>query len=61
MRKMREYRTLNEVAAEYFINHPDEIDEFLAEIFEDYATDGDSAALLSQLKTIAQVRSVPFA
>jgi len=53
---MREYRTLDEVTAEYFINHPNEVDEFLTEIFEDYAADGDSEILFAQLKIISQVR-----
>ena len=55
---MREYRTLDEVTAEYFTNHPDEIDDFLAEIFADYAEDGDSAVLLSALRIIARVKGV---
>jgi HTH-type transcriptional regulator/antitoxin HigA len=50
---MREYRTLADVTVEYFTNHPDEIDDFLAEIFADYAEDGDSA-----LRIIARVKGV---
>ena len=55
---MREYRTLEEVTVEYFSQHPDEIDDFLAEIFADYAEDGDSAILLSALRIIARVKGV---
>ena len=55
---MRSYRTLTEVTEEYFINHPEEIDDFLQESFAEYAKDGDSAALLSQLRIIARVKGV---
>lgn len=55
---MREYRTLDEVTVEYFTNHPDEIDDFLYEIFADYAEDGDSATLLSALRIIARVKGI---
>ncbi len=55
---MREYRTLDEVTIEYFTQHPEEIDDFLREIFADYAEDGDSATLLSSLRIIARVKGV---
>lgn len=55
---MREYRTLDEVTAEYFTQRPEEIDDFLREIFADYAEDGDSATLLSSLRVIARVKGV---
>jgi len=55
---MREYRTLDEATVEYFTKHPEEIDDFLAEIFADYAEDGDSAVLLSALRIIARVKGV---
>ena len=55
---MRKYRTLEEVAEEYFTNHPEEIDDFLKESFIEYAIDGDSAALLSQLRVVARVKGI---
>jgi HTH-type transcriptional regulator / antitoxin HigA len=55
---MRNYRTLTEVSEEYFANHPEEIESFLAENFEEYAEDGDSAALLSALRIIARVKGI---
>jgi HTH-type transcriptional regulator / antitoxin HigA len=51
-------RTLEDVTVEYFTQHPDEIDDFLAEIFADYAAGGDSAALLSALRVIARVKGI---
>jgi probable addiction module antidote protein len=55
---MTEYRTLGQITEEYFVEHPEEIDEFIHEIFADYAQDGDSAALLSSLRVIARVKGV---
>ena len=55
---MSNYRTLDEVSVEYFTQHPEEIDDFLHEIFADYAQDGDSVALLSALRIIARVKGI---
>ena len=55
---MNEYRTLDEVSAEYFSQHPEEIDDFLQEIFADYAEDRDSAVLLSALRIVARVKGI---
>ena len=55
---MRKYRTLEEVTEEYFTNHPEEIDDFLKESFIEYAIDGDSTALLSQLRVVARVKGI---
>ena len=55
---MPEYRTLEEVSVEYFNEHPEEIADYLNEIFNDYAQDGDSATLLSALRVIARVKGL---
>jgi HTH-type transcriptional regulator/antitoxin HigA len=55
---MTEYRTLDQISVEYFTDHPEEIDDFLNEIFADYAQDGNSAALLSALRVIARVKGL---
>jgi probable addiction module antidote protein len=55
---VRKMRTLDEVTEQYFRDHPDEIDDFLTEIFEDYAQDSDTGVLLSLLRVIARVRGV---
>jgi len=52
------YRTLDEVTAEYFREHPEEIEDFIAEIFVDYAETKDSAALLASLRVIAHVKGI---
>ena len=55
---MHEYRTLDDVTVEYFVQHPEEIEVFLNESFADYAVDGDSAVLLAALRVIARVKGV---
>jgi HTH-type transcriptional regulator / antitoxin HigA len=53
---MRKLRTLDEFTDRYFRDHPDEIDDYLTEIFQDFAEDNDTGALLTALRTIARVR-----
>jgi len=55
---MSKYRTLEEISAEYFSEHPEEINDFLNEIFSEYAEDGDSAVLLSALRVIARAKGL---
>lgn len=50
--------SLQEYTEGYLTRHPEEIDDFLKESFEEYAKDGDSAALLSKLRVIARVKGV---
>ncbi len=40
------------------MNHPEELDDYLAEIFDEYASDGDSASLLASLRVIAKVKGI---
>lgn len=54
----RTYRTLDEVQIEYLETHPEEIEAFLEEAFDEYAEDGDTAALFSLLRVVAQVKGV---
>ncbi len=58
MAKKRTYKTLDENEEIYYREHPDEIDEYLATAFEEYAKDGCTAALLAQLRMIARVKGV---
>jgi HTH-type transcriptional regulator / antitoxin HigA len=55
---MRQLRTLDEVTEQYFRDHPDEIDDYLAEIFQAYAEDNDTGALLASLRVLARVQGV---
>mgnify|MGYP000474277529 CR=1 FL=1 len=55
---MRQLRTLDQLEAEYFQQHPEEVDEYLSILFEDYAQDGDTSALLASLRTIARAKGI---
>jgi probable addiction module antidote protein len=55
---MRKYRTLDNIEEEYFRKHPREVDAYLAEIFDEYSHDGDSAALLASLRVIAKLKGI---
>lgn len=55
---MSNFRTFREVEEEYFRTHPDEIDSYLTLIFDEYAKDGDLAALLASLRVIGRVKGI---
>ena len=55
---MRNYRNIDDITEEYLRNHPDEIDDYITELFEEYARDGDTATLLSSLRIVSRVKGV---
>lgn len=55
---MKNYRNLDQVEEQYFIDHPDEIDDYLADIFSEYTKDHNTASLLSSLRVIARVKGI---
>lgn len=55
---MKNYRTFNQVEESYFRDHPEEIDEYINLIFEEYAEDGNTGALLSSLRVLSRVKGV---
>ena len=55
---MRKYRTFDDVEEEYFRRHPEEIDDYLTIIFEEYAKDDNIGALLSSLRTVGRAEGV---
>jgi probable addiction module antidote protein len=55
---MRNYETLSEITEEYLRNNPEEIDSFISVLFEEYAQDGDTAALLSALRVVCRVKGL---
>jgi probable addiction module antidote protein len=57
---MRNYRTIGDVTEEYLRNHPEEVDDYVSIIFEEYAQDGDTAALLSSLRIVSRIKGVSF-
>jgi probable addiction module antidote protein len=54
----RKYRTLNEVSEEYYREHPEEIDDYLTEIFDAFAQDRNTPALLSSLRVVSRVKGI---
>lgn len=54
----RRYRTFDETQEDYYRSHPEEIDGYLQEVFEEYARDGCTPALLTSLRMIARVKGV---
>ncbi|MES2663825.1 MAG: addiction module antidote protein [Pseudomonadota bacterium] len=55
---MKEYRTLDQVEEKYFINHPEEINDYITEIFLGYASDNNTPALLASLRVLACVKGI---
>ena len=55
---MRKLRTLDEVEEEYFRENPDEVDDYLSIIFDEYAIDQDIGALLASLRVLARVNGI---
>ncbi len=55
---MKNYRTFNQVEESYFRDHPEEIDDYINLIFEAYAEDGNTGALLSSLRVLSRVKGV---
>jgi probable addiction module antidote protein len=55
---MTKHTTLDEFEETYFRDHPEEIDSYIKLIFEDYAKDGDTGALLSSLRVLSRVKGV---
>ena len=55
---MRKLRTLDEVEVDYLRDHPDEMEEYMSVIFEEYARDGNTGALLASLRTMSKVKGI---
>ncbi len=52
---MRKFRNLSNVEEGYIRNHPEEIDDYVAVLFEEYAKDSDIVSLLSSLRVVCRV------
>ncbi|MEH2466864.1 hypothetical protein [Nostoc sp.] len=55
---MRKFRTLDEFEQEYFLKHPEEIDDYLTEIFQKYLENNHSGALLASLRVVVRVQKI---
>lgn len=55
---MKNYRTLNQVEEQYLLDHPDEVDDYVSVIFEEYAQTDDVDTLFDSLKTVSRVKGI---
>ena len=55
---MRKHRKFNSIEEGYLRDHPQEIDDYVDVLFEEYAKDSDTAALLSSLRIVGRVKGV---
>jgi hypothetical protein len=49
-------QTFREIEADYFRQHPDEIDAYIKLILQEYAQHGDTDALLASLQALRDVK-----
>lgn len=52
------YRTFEEVEEEYLRNHPDEIDDYITLLFDEYAESGDANTLFASLRLVGRIKGV---
>lgn len=55
---MTRLQTIDQIEEDYLRHHPEEMDDYLNTIFDEYAQDGNSAALLASLRIIARVKGI---
>jgi probable addiction module antidote protein len=55
---MSNYRTIGEVEEEYLRNHPEELDDYITVLFDEYAQSGDTSSLLASLRVVGRVKGV---
>ncbi|MBI3418592.1 MAG: putative addiction module antidote protein [Proteobacteria bacterium] len=55
---MKKYRTIREIEEEYLRKHPEEIDDYIDILFEEYSKDGDTGVLLASLRVVSRVKGV---
>lgn len=57
---MSKCRTIDAVEEEYLRNHPDEVDDYIAVLFDEYAESGDMASLMTSLRVVSRVKGVSW-
>jgi DNA-binding phage protein len=55
---IKKYRTIYEIEEEYLRDHPDEIDDYITILFDEYAESGDTSFLLSSLSMVSRVKGI---
>lgn len=56
--KYKNYATLDQVEERYLREHPEQIDEYLDGLFEEFSEDGDLQATLASLRLIVKVKGI---
>lgn len=51
-------KSTSEVDEQYLKDHPEELDNYIKLLFDEYATSNDTAALLSSLRIVSRVKGV---
>ena len=55
---MSKYRTIGEVEEQYIRDHPNEIDDYITILFDEFAESGDTASLLASLQVVSHVKGI---
>jgi len=55
---MRKHRTFGDLEEGYLRDHPEEVDDYITILFDEYAQSGDTPALLSSLRVVSRVKGV---
>ena len=55
---MSSYKAIGEVEEQYLRDHPNEIDDYITILFDEYAESGDAASLLASLQVVSRVKGI---
>jgi DNA-binding phage protein len=55
---MKTYRTFDQLEEQYLLDHPDELDDYVTTIFEEYAETDDVETLFNSLQTVSRVKGI---
>lgn len=58
MAEKRFFRDFRSIEEEYFRDHPEEIEAYIEEIFDAFAEDNNTAALLASLRVVAKIKGI---
>lgn len=55
---MRNYRTISEIEEEYLRQHPEELDDYMTVLFDEYAESNDTAQLMASLRIVSRIKGI---
>ena len=55
---MSSYRTISEVEEQYLRDRPNEIDDYITILFNEFAESGDTASLFEPLQVVSSVKGI---